>query len=520
MVMTNLRVVARVIGLMLFCAALTPISAFSAERAATAAERAAYIAALNVIYTSFKSMTFGSVVSLGNASDIAFGTKDLELIIDPDLDKQATYLRPQMKLKIAEFNAGNYVTYYHEFVHRLIDLKKGNIGCGNDEAYAGLLESRYTFVYGALSHFDKESYGLIRLNKAWREIEKLWNDRQLTGPFTYEDSDKTCNYKMPWIGKVGGVHTYIISPEYISELDKVLGIDFELARIRANYKRLDDPIPSVAGKWCRNDGLTITATQTVDKITLSTDEFGNVDFVDFFDVHTLEVVTKAPKKISTHGRISANGKEIDWGNGTTWKALEPGKDCAPPRHYDLTKIEVERSFPSGWSSWNPPVEFVGGRGKTTESAGARSFKFGWNLTFGSRIPKGVSSATGEVTLSAVPASLDSSPDKTATANFGAKITGYWDMQGYAFERDHTVALSGVAGNAKWSAVGQPSRVVVSGIAATSSVARLSGSDREIVVVIHARINFGGDDWSDMDIRLIYQPPSGDALPSTCTAGRC
>ncbi len=176
--------------------------------------------------------------------------------------------------------------------------------------------------------------------------------------------------------------------------------------------------------------------------------------------------------------------------------------------WDLAKIEVNRSFPT--TRWQSPgvevIELVGGSGTSVVGAGERTFKLGWTLTFASG--KGFSNAQAQVTLTEVPTSLVAPADNTSLATFAAKMIGRWDMKGFGFARDHTIELSGAVGSAKWSELGEPSEPVTSKIIAASESSRiaepkLAEINNDRVIVVHARINFGDDNWADMDIRLIY-----------------
>jgi len=169
-----------------------------------------------------------------------------------------------------------------------------------------------------------------------------------------------------------------------------------------------------------------------------------------------------------------------------------------PGVYQLSQIEVTRSYPAGW------VGSVGGLEPGTQNlgAGARSFRMGYDLTFQSGMAEynyeGKGHASSEVTLTQVPTTLTAGQ----AATFSASMTGEWKNQGYAVDRDHTIRLSGDVGEQAMTVQAPPSGACNGSINSSKTVTVPDSAGAELVYTVGARINFG-ENWCDMNIRLVY-----------------
>jgi hypothetical protein len=545
----------RLLGIAMLSFLLVSNATYAGTRSATDAEIAQIADAIGHFMGEFsKPYTVGgrtsqpalfhSVISLGEPGPIASNLAKVRVLIDPELDTQGKFaggwaerhwwspnfmLASDYTLRSATpIGWADRVTTWHEYAHLVMHFKDKQ-PCGPDETYTELLESRVGWLQQVRVVFDtpyqhpadltpnQHLVNLLDLKGKWNLIEAYWKAFGLAeDKYTWQDqaSCKPNHQK------------YTIDRALIDRLDRELNVDVKIEKVRRVYPRLDEKIPSLPQDWCSKEQprtLRLTSEDRrlksgvaykVPMLKLdSGGDLGTVTDADFENSSTIQV-TSGNETI--RGNIGSGGREIHWSNGKVWKVRETEK-CTPAV-YQLMRIELERTYPSTWVEG----EFIGGKGKSVASAGARSFQLGWKGTFKSGMSewnyKGVAIATGDVALTEVPTTLQG----TTPMKFSATIKGYWDMQGYGVERDHTVTLSGAAGQAKWSTVGQPSRVVTGEVAATSASTSPTGDEKELTALINARINFGGDNWADLNIRLIYQPQYGDAPTPTpaCDTGRC
>ena len=183
---------------------------------------------------------------------------------------------------------------------------------------------------------------------------------------------------------------------------------------------------------------------------------------------------------------------------------EPAEASPPPQTtYALTRIKVTRTYRPWDPNVNPgtTVEF----GEQTYGEGQRSFQMGWEIKFAlERTPPGRSHASAKIDLNQVPASITAG----SSATFAASMTGEWQTLGYGIQRDHTISLSGAAGQKSWSRVGDPNGTVKSESITTSNTVTVpKGGGSEIQFEINARLNFGDDNWGTITIQLVYFRPN-------------
>lgn len=182
--------------------------------------------------------------------------------------------------------------------------------------------------------------------------------------------------------------------------------------------------------------------------------------------------------------------------------LPTGNLCAaaagPPVTYQLSRIEVTTNYPTGWTTGT--VE----PGSRSLGPGERTFRMGWTFTFESGMSEfnyeGKGHAGAVVTLTQVPTTLVSG----TPATLAASLTGEWKNQGYGVDRDHTIGLSGAAGEKTLSVPSPPSSSCNGAIDTSNTITVPDSAGTELPFTVQARLNFGGDNWSDMTVRLVYQ----------------
>lgn len=168
-------------------------------------------------------------------------------------------------------------------------------------------------------------------------------------------------------------------------------------------------------------------------------------------------------------------------------------------NYQLTGIEVTRSYPAGWAEQGVGKE----AGTRTYGVGERAFSMGYDLTFKSGMQEynyeGIGHAKADVTLTQIPTVLV----KGQTALLAASMKGEWKNQGYGVDRDHTIRLSGDAGAKELSVQAPPSSSADGAIETSNTITVPESAGAELAYTINARISFG-EHWCEMAIRLIYQ----------------
>lgn len=172
----------------------------------------------------------------------------------------------------------------------------------------------------------------------------------------------------------------------------------------------------------------------------------------------------------------------------------------------LTRIEVTRSY----TPWDPKITpgTIFEPGKQTYGSGQRNFLMGWEIAFKSgRAPQGRCHATAQVDITQLPATVTSG----SPATFAASMRGEWQMVGFGLERDHTIKLSGAVGEKKWSIVDHPDGNYNGSITTSNTFTVPGAGGSELGFDINARLSFGGDNWGEMTIHLVYTESSAKVI---------
>ena len=213
--------------------------------------------ALSAFTHQYDGTDFGKVIRLGGDKMVPY-LAHMEVVIDPTMSKPGWFRVhvlsgvPYMTIQSTNFTSFySSLTLWHETIHALVHAA-GGAPCPEDEAYAYLSEARIDWL-NKLKKFET-SYNAKQLtNKVlranWDALAAEWNNankfkktypeiggpavQNLSGPFWSQDADNTC--------KEGTGKWTKVDAAYVSKWDSILGIDINLAKIRAVYKRLDLP---------------------------------------------------------------------------------------------------------------------------------------------------------------------------------------------------------------------------------------------------------------------------------------
>lgn len=215
---------------------------------------------LNGFLQSFSQYRFSKVLSLGDYGMVQEAVNtNFDIEIDPNFKFTGKYYPGQARMfgKLGvrddliilkdEPGRGANVVLYHEMLHHLINRKKLNLGCLEEETYMQLVEDRYNWLR-RLVNFEKKSDSLGKesdpgvkvkaLRESWKPLEDNWKEKKgivtityaqnLSGPYEFEDADGSC-------GTVGAKGH--IDPDFIKKVDSALGINIDINKIRDFYEK-------------------------------------------------------------------------------------------------------------------------------------------------------------------------------------------------------------------------------------------------------------------------------------------
>ncbi len=213
---------------------------------------------LNGFLQSYSKYKFNKAISLGDYNMIqeAMST-GFDIEIDPSLKFTGKYYPGQARVfgKLGvrddlivlkdEPGHGANVTLYHEMLHHLINRKKLNPGCLDEETYMQLIEDRITWLK-KLTYFEKQcdlaakesdsnakneklkKYWNDNIESAWKQQKGITYAQNLSGPYEFEDADASCG--------VSGAKGHI-DPDFVKKVDNALGIDVDVNKIRNFYEK-------------------------------------------------------------------------------------------------------------------------------------------------------------------------------------------------------------------------------------------------------------------------------------------
>gem|GEM_PF-1971223 len=196
--------------------------------------------------------------------------------------------------------------------------------------------------------------------------------------------------------------------------------------------------------------------------------------------------TTSPKTPTTLPRVTA-------------PTTTPPVTTGAPTTFRLSSIRVTRSY-GGNIGTDPPAAGAIDNGTTTVGPGTRTFQVGWDNNWGDN-KQNRNHAVGTVTVTM--------PDTVRTGTgsaFSAQMTGDWVQTGYGVDRDRTITLAGIAGNASKDAGGAPEDTRQASISTSNTQApTVDTTTGTVILPLDATIDFGNDHTGAMHIEFIYQP---------------
>jgi hypothetical protein len=166
--------------------------------------------------------------------------------------------------------------------------------------------------------------------------------------------------------------------------------------------------------------------------------------------------------------------------------------------YQLDSIEVTRKY-KDWD-FNITPGTTDNPGTQSVGTGQHNFRMGWDVSFTpSSGCAGRSHASASVDITQLPATLEGG----SNATFSVSMSGEWQTACYENVRDHTIQLSGVV-EKSWSIDEKPNGSYSGSIEASNTIMIPEGGGDELSYDINSRINFGGDNWCNMTIHMVYK----------------
>jgi len=166
--------------------------------------------------------------------------------------------------------------------------------------------------------------------------------------------------------------------------------------------------------------------------------------------------------------------------------------------YQLDSVEVTRKY-KDWD-FNVTPGKTDNPGTQSGGVGQSNFKMGWDISFTpSDGCAGRSHATANLDITALPTTLEAG----SKATFAARMSGEWQTACYEVVRDHTLQLSGIAGGNQWSVDDKPNGSYSGAVEASNTITVPQGGG-QLSYDIDAKINFGSDNWGDMNIHMVYK----------------
>ena len=211
--------------------------------------------ALSAFLHQYDGNDFGKVIRLGS-DDMVHSLANMEVVVDPSMSKPVWFRvrlltgEPYMTIKSTRFTDFYALkTLWHETIHAMVNAA-GEAPCPEEETYAHLNEARLDWlnklkVFERIYNANQLTNAALRAN--WDTLAAEWNNangdkatvpeiggpavQNLSGPFWGQDADDTCGE--------GTDKWTRVDADFVGRWDSILGINLNLARIRAVYPRLD-----------------------------------------------------------------------------------------------------------------------------------------------------------------------------------------------------------------------------------------------------------------------------------------
>jgi hypothetical protein len=193
----------------------------------------------------------------------------------------------------------------------------------------------------------------------------------------------------------------------------------------------------------------------------------------------------------------------------TGSVLLPGV-AAPgeaPQSLVLTQLVVTRTYPPDWIV--PGKRVAIGADQETLGPGTRELPLGWSYHWPEDTGPNINDSRATVDLAGVPRRLDAGQ----RAPIAVAASGSWETSGYGLDRDHTIKLSGDAGTAEWSDVGDCNGKRAGQCTARADVVVPDPLPERLELKVNADLRFGSDHTGSMVVVLVYERRAEAPVPA-------
>lgn len=254
-----------------------------------------------------------------------------------------------------------------------------------------------------------------------------------------------------------------------------------MARVQSDHVVVIEPAASPM------TSVTVIDTKTGTTIVIGVGTSG---------VTTTSTATTSTFSSTTASRTSTTLPRV---TAPTAPTTAPPPTTAVPTTFGLSSIRVTRTY-GGNIGTDPAAAGAIENGTTTVGPGTRTFQVGWDNNWGDN-KQNRNHAVGTVTVTM--------PDTVRTgtsSTYSAQMSGDWVQTGYGVDRDRTITLAGIVGNASKDAGGAPTDTRQGSISTSNTQApTVDPSTGTVILPVDATIDFGNDHTGSMHIEFIFQP---------------